>query len=428
MEQDALIQAVQALLSKQSVANYIQTIAGLTGDTDLQNRLSGTSPSEITVGDLRDVSAAFRATDDSLDVSSLTAAAEALINDVIDALVNEPTFDLGLTGDELAELRSGALELAADIDYETALGLLEFADLLTAAYPDDFSIVDASVATANLDVLDDNDNFYAVQPTDTNLDAMLGEDRAVLSFESGGSTLTISQDSFAVADRDGVGAATVLVNFETIQFPNLTLAVSDFSGAASISSAGFIELAEIYVAYFDRAADALGLYFWADKLSDGLSLAEISELFFDQSETRSLYPDPSDTNAFVTAVYDNVLGRVPDQAGFDFWVGALASNAVSQGAFILEIINGAKALTGSAADAAYLAQKADLGVKFAIDNGLSDTSDATSVMGLFGDQATSNFDGALAAIQSHASDANENGSSDFIVELVGSTNSSIDIV
>jgi hypothetical protein len=33
-----------------------------------------------------------------------------------------------------------------------------------------------------------------------------------------------------------------------------------------------------------------------------------------------------------------VLGRIPDQAGFDFWVGILASGAQGRDQFILSVL------------------------------------------------------------------------------------------
>ena len=66
-------------------------------------------------------------------------------------------------------------------------------------------------------------------------------------------------------------------------------------GAKRLSSDQFVELVELYVAYFDRAPDALGLLFWANALADGVSMREIAELFFDQPETQALIPAGTET-------------------------------------------------------------------------------------------------------------------------------------
>lgn len=94
---------------------------------------------------------------------------------------------------------------------------------------------------------------------------------------------------------------------------------------------------------------------------------------------------------------------------------------VSQGAFVLEVIRGAKA-GGAPWDIAYLEAKADLGVSYAAINGLSDVADARDVMARFGDQATSNTAAALSAVSRHYADASASDSGEMIMQLVGVVN------
>jgi hypothetical protein len=42
------------------------------------------------------------------------------------------------------------------------------------------------------------------------------------------------------------------------------------------------------------------------------------------------------TTQYVTAVYNNVFKRAPDQAGLDFWVNQIDSGASTRQAFIIE--------------------------------------------------------------------------------------------
>ena len=251
------------------------------------------------------------------------------------------------------------------------------------------------------------------------IDGLEGADTIVFGTTSANiSIVATSAGGIIATDRNGLGGTDSLANIEVLQFTDRSLLLDDYISAVELSNAQFTDLAEMYVAYFNRAADAEGLYFWADKFADGLSLNQIAEYFFDQVETRALYPDPDDTTAFVTAVYANVLGRAPDPAGFAFWADQVSTGKISQGAVVLEIIKGAKA-GGDPGDVVYLLAKAELGLYFSAVKGLSDPTDATQVMQVFGNQASSNTTGAKFAIDDHFEDATQPGGGELTLSLVG---------
>ncbi len=132
------------------------------------------------------------------------------------------------------------------------------------------------------------------------------------------------------------------------------------------------EAARLYVATFNRAPDAAGLAYWA--YESPLSLEEIARSFFDQSETRALYPEGTTTTQKVTSAYANLFNRAPDTAGLAYWVSQIDSGAVGQSSMLLALINGA---LGD--DAAILANKTEIGLYFA-EAGLNDTDWAAAVM------------------------------------------------
>ena len=251
------------------------------------------------------------------------------------------------------------------------------------------------------------------------INALGGIDTVVAGIATNSSTLQINADNtVTIIDRNGSGGTDTVANAEILQFSDRTIDLSAFSSLTQLTSARFKELAEMYVAYFNRAPDAEGLFYWADKFAEGRTLEEIAERFFDQVETRALYPNPSDTTAFINAVYNNVLGRDPDADGFAFWKDKLDTGAFTQGAFVLRIINGAKN-GGGQNDVDYLSNKADLGLVYAAIRGLSDSADGRQVMNTFGDQATSNMAGARSAIETHYGDATANGAGEFVFNVVG---------
>jgi serralysin len=255
------------------------------------------------------------------------------------------------------------------------------------------------------------------------LDGGDGLDTAIFNIDRNYYTLTLSPSATTITDRNsGFNDGTDhLTDIEFLVFDSdfgTPFDLTQFNSATQLSEAQFTELAEMYVAYFNRAPDAEGLLYWADKLAEGRSMDQIAERFFNQDETRALYTDPSNTDAFVTAVYANVLGRTPDADGFTFWTGKLDAGEVTQGAFVLKIILGAKN-GGGANDVAYLSDKADVGLYFSAIKGMSDSADGRQVMATFGDQSTSNKSDAKTAVDGHYADATASGDGEFIFKVVG---------
>jgi len=134
------------------------------------------------------------------------------------------------------------------------------------------------------------------------------------------------------------------------------------------------KIANLYIAVFDRAPDAEGLDYW---VHCGMTLEQIAQSFFDQPETQAMYGDQS-LEDFITAVYENVLGREPDAAGYDYWYDELADGTMGRQVFILAIINGAME---HEADARYLQGRGEVGMAF-VDAGLNDVALAHKVMAM----------------------------------------------
>jgi hypothetical protein len=262
-----------------------------------------------------------------------------------------------------------------------------------------------------------NDTITA-SPGNDLIDGGEGIDTAIYSGYQTSYTLTLGPSSTIMTDRTGTEGTDTLINIEKLTFADRTLDLDNYSSLTQLNDTQFSDLAEMYVAYFNRAPDAEGLFYWADKLAEGRTMDQIAERFFDQDETRALYTDPSNTDAFVTAVYANVLGRTPDEDGFKFWTGKLAAGEVTQGAFVLKIILGAKN-GGGANDVAYLSDKADVGLYFSAIKGMSDSTDGRQVMAAFGDQSTANKSGAKTAVDGHYADATASGDGEFIFNVVG---------
>ncbi|MEM9967728.1 MAG: DUF4214 domain-containing protein [Pseudomonadota bacterium] len=276
---------------------------------------------------------------------------------------------------------------------------------------------------------------------DDNLSGGAGDaDTALYSGDLG--NFTVGLDRFGVTsvqDRTGAEGNDRLIGVETLNFAagasifsDGAIDLTEFGQIASLSGAEITELIELYVAYFDRAPDAVGLNFWGSAFASGTSFDRIAELFLEQPETQALYPENVTNLAFAQQVYQNVLGRDPDPAGLSFWVGQLDSEAVGRATFIREILKGAKSEAPAEStpdeialrqgDQAYLAEKTNIGGQFAVVSGLSDVSDATAVMELFirGDAASGQA--ALTRIATELEQAEAANSGEFLMPLIGYDN------
>ena len=127
---------------------------------------------------------------------------------------------------------------------------------------------------------------------------------------------------------------------------------------------------EIYIATFDRAPDAAGLDYW---VNSGLSIEEIAASFFDQAETKKLYPDTMSNSKFIDQIYQNVFRRAPDAAGKAYWLLEL-NNGSSRSNLLLAVINGAQG-----DDKLLLEHKTTVGLAFAND-GRDDLVEANIIL------------------------------------------------
>ncbi|MGC1505996.1 MAG: DUF4214 domain-containing protein [Sulfitobacter sp.] len=269
----------------------------------------------------------------------------------------------------------------------------------------------------------------------SSIDGLEGVDTAVLDGDQNDYTVTLSPGSVTITDRKADGIGTVeLTNFEFLNFGtdlpvfNGAMDLQQFGGHTNLSETDFEAFVSIYIAYFNRAPDAVGLSFWGTAFANGTSLEEIVSIFADQPETLATYPADTSNLKFVADVYENVLGRTPDIEGLRFWSGALSDGSVNRGDFILKVLDGAKAeppagatqefIDRQQADQAYLETKADLGTLFAVHRGMSNVDDASMVMAMF-DGSSESLDTAVEAIDTLYAAAQDPVNGEFLMPLIG---------
>ena len=138
------------------------------------------------------------------------------------------------------------------------------------------------------------------------------------------------------------------------------------------------QISSIYISYYNRAPDPLGLEFWTGQLDSGLSLEEIATTFSSAAETIGQFPffDPdaaaTSPDAFLTSVYQNLFGRDPDAEGLTFWGDQLASGSTPVGEILLAIAEGAQDVAGGTQDLSTLTNKIDVAADWAASAAAAD--------------------------------------------------------
>lgn len=262
-------------------------------------------------------------------------------------------------------------------------------------------------------------------------DEIDGKDGTDIAFLSGASSLytLLLGPNITLADRSGADGTDVLTGIETLNFDGEVFALSKFDDATSLTSDEMRALTEVYLSYFNRAPDAKGLMFWANAYANGTTLDQIADAFAMSEEGQALFPLDAQLFEFVTAVYQNTLGRVGDDAGVNFWTNALQSGGVGRGEFVLRVLEGARAdppsdahddfIAQQQADQVFLDTRVDIGVYYATILGLSDFNDAVAVMAAFDGTPDTIDDAKAAADSSFEAASATDGTGAYLINLVG---------
>lgn len=204
-----------------------------------------------------------------------------------------------------------------------------------------------------------NDEWH-VEDIGIGFNGLGGHDKIIFDHRSDDVLVSLPDDGDLEIRFKERGEVHVFAGVEELVFLDKTLDVADLSWGGSTDTSDLATLSKLYVAYFDRAPDAEGLEYWTSGLMAGTSLEEICRQFSASEEFSATYgallTDAPD--AFVAAVYENVLGRRPDLDGHQFWSEQVAAGHVSPEVFILSFLT--SSAPGSA-DFDYMQQRIENG-------------------------------------------------------------------
>lgn len=150
----------------------------------------------------------------------------------------------------------------------------------------------------------------------------LFRDRSILGTRLALSVVCVATSVTVVSTAPASGAATG---------PSCNISQPDNDFATQVAtSPRHAQMWRLYQAYFLRQPDQAGLEFWVAMFRDGTSLEEISN-HFEASREFDLVYGPLDDRAFLNLVYQNVMCRNADGAGYDYWLGRLSSGELGRG-------------------------------------------------------------------------------------------------
>jgi len=134
-------------------------------------------------------------------------------------------------------------------------------------------------------------------------------------------TVTKTTAGFTITDKSGNGASQTVPASARIAFKDVTVAF-DIEGKPG-------QAYRIYQAAFGRVPDLAGLGYWIKEMDKGTNLLNVSASFMQSAEFKTLYGATPSTDSFLTTLYKNILGRQPDQAGFDYWKAEVQANRIN---------------------------------------------------------------------------------------------------
>lgn len=122
-----------------------------------------------------------------------------------------------------------------------------------------------------------------------------------------------------------------LANIETLQFPDGSLSPSYAITLRQHQE----EFARFYSALFGREPDEAGLVYWVNDILGGNTISSAAHSFTLSQEFQALYGPAVSNEQFVTLLYQNILHRAYDQAGYDYWLTELNGAEGDRGIMIV---------------------------------------------------------------------------------------------
>ncbi|MFA5216692.1 DUF4214 domain-containing protein [Sulfuricurvum sp.] len=158
---------------------------------------------------------------------------------------------------------------------------------------------------------------------------------------------TGNRNEFTIHDnKDGTYTVThgtsqdTLSGVEQVQFTDTTMSINSAIEVRQHQE----EVTRFYSALLGRNPDSDGLAYWVNSMASttsgntGISVQDVARSFSDSTEFKNMYGASVSNADFVNLLYQNILHRGADQAGYDFWLNTINQTS-DRGNMIVEFSN-----------------------------------------------------------------------------------------
>jgi len=228
----------------------------------------------------------------------------------------EGIFKLNMSGGNIQgvglDTADDTLQGSSIADYLVGMG---GDDILDGGEGDD--TLDGGIGNDTLDGGDGNDIFFTGPGTDI-VRGGAGNDTVNYNDNFNHFNFTGTPDDLTVTD-DAQTSDDTLQNVETLTFGDVTLSADHVEALLSLEES----VTRLYNALLGRNPDNAGLTYWLNDIDLGNnSLQGAAGAFAGSSEYLARFGAQSDTE-FINQLYNNILSRDADQAGYDYWLNEI---------------------------------------------------------------------------------------------------------
>lgn len=154
-----------------------------------------------------------------------------------------------------------------------------------------------------------------------------------------------TSEEYAASSHSLVQGAKLMLwgpNLERLDPAGLGFDVASFESARELAES----VVRLYSGILDRMPDREGFDYWREELEHGASLAELAGTFFMSDEFLDGMFEPTPEEA-IEALYQNVLDRAPDEAGFAYWLAEMQGSDFDFGDLALSFTESAEFVDAS---------------------------------------------------------------------------------
>ncbi|WP_028454696.1 beta strand repeat-containing protein [Chitinilyticum litopenaei] len=186
------------------------------------------------------------------------------------------------------------------------------------------------------------------------------------------------------------------------------------------SAASLANVQKLYIAYYARPADALGLEYWAGQ-ADANGVSSIVNAFASSEESKALFAGQTVAQQ-ITSVYQNAFNRDPDLAGLNYYVAEVAAGRLTVGQVAFAVLEGAQGADQAELDAKLAVADAFSTALNTVDgiNGYTSNEDAVAARQFLDGVTAANKDAKLTEVPS-VTDAIINNASNNTFVLTNGT-------